>query len=109
MRYYEQHVLKLPAAERQSYEDGAGALRVMMCGTSALPRPLQEFWTRIRKGKIIHTRYGSTEVGAIFKVPLHPTGVPGGSVGELAPGVDAKLSEGDEGEILVKSPYMLSK
>ena len=109
MRHYEQRISKLPAAERRSYDEGANAFRVMMCGTNALPRPLQEFWTRIRNGKIILTRYGSTEVGAVFKVPLDPTGVPDGSVGELAPGADVRLSEGDEGEILVKSPYMISK
>lgn len=109
MRYHEQHISKLPVAERRSYERGASAIRVVMCGTSALPRPLQEFWTRVRDGKIIHTRYGSTEVGAVFKVPIDPTGVPDGSVGELAPGADVKLSEGDEGEILVKTPYMLAK
>ena len=109
MRYWEQHISKLPVAEQDSYAEGANQIRVMMCGTSALPRPLQEFWTQIRRGKIILTRYGSTEVGAIFKVPLEPSGVPDGSVGELSPGVDMKLSEGNEGEILVKSPFMLAK
>lgn len=32
-----------------------------------------------------------------------------GSVGEKAPGTDLKLSNGDEGEILTKSPIMFSK
>lgn len=31
------------------------------------------------------------------------------SVGEVCPGVDLKLSEGDQGEILVKSPHLFSK
>jgi malonyl-CoA/methylmalonyl-CoA synthetase len=30
-------------------------------------------------------------------------------VGEIVPGVDVKLSDGDEGEVLVKSPNMFSK
>lgn len=109
MRYFERHLAQLPLAERDAYAEGANQVRVMMCGTSALPRPLQEFWTRLRRGKIVNTRYGSTEVGAIFKVPIDPTGVPDGSVGVLSPGVDVRLSEGDEGEILVKSPFMLAK
>ena len=109
MRYHEQHISKLPAPERESYEQGANNIKVMMCGTSALPQPLQEFWTKLRNGKIILTRYGSTEVGAVFKAPLDPSGVPDGSVGELKAGVDVRLSEGDEGEILVKSPFMFSK
>ena len=109
MRYYEQHISKMPVAEQDTYAEGANKIRIMMCGTSALPRPLQEFWTKLRRGKIILTRYGSTEVGAIFRVPLDPSGVPDGSVGELSPGVDMRLSEGDEGEILVKSSSMLAK
>lgn len=32
-----------------------------------------------------------------------------GSVGEVFPGVDLKLSLGEEGEILVRSPYLFSK
>lgn len=109
MRYFEQHLSKLPMAEQDAYAEGANKIRVMMCGTSALPRPLQEFWTRIRQGKIIITRYGSTEVGAIFKVPVDPHGVPDGSVGILSPEADVRLSEGNEGEILVKSPFMFAK
>ena len=35
--------------------------------------------------------------------------VPDGSVGELTMGIDAKLSEGDEGEVLMKSFQMSSK
>jgi malonyl-CoA/methylmalonyl-CoA synthetase len=30
-------------------------------------------------------------------------------VGEIVPGVTVKITEGDEGEVLVKSPYMFSK
>lgn len=32
-----------------------------------------------------------------------------GSVGEVFSGIDLKLSEGEQGEVLVKSPYMFSK
>lgn len=49
-------------------------------------------------------RYGATEFGAVFKVRLDDKKTPDGSVGELVSGIDIKLSEGDEGEILVKSP-----
>jgi malonyl-CoA/methylmalonyl-CoA synthetase len=52
-------------------------------------------------------RYGATEFGAIFKMRLDDKTVPEGSVGEIASGVDVKLSEGDEGEVLVKSPVCL--
>ncbi|KAF3036917.1 hypothetical protein E8E12_004392 [Didymella heteroderae] len=54
-------------------------------------------------------RYGATEFGAVFKVRLDDKKAPDGSVGQVASGVDVKLSEGDEGEVLVKSPHMFSK
>ena len=109
MRYYEDNLSKLPPGQLQEYIVGARQFRGMLCGTSALPRPFQEFWTSIRGGKIILTRYGATEFGAVFKVPLDPGSTPDGSVGEVVPGLDVKLSNGDEGEVLVKSPYMFSK
>jgi malonyl-CoA/methylmalonyl-CoA synthetase len=52
-------------------------------------------------------RYGATEFGAIFKMRLDDKTVPEGTVGEIASGVDVRLSEGDEGEVLVKSPVRL--
>lgn len=109
MRYYEDHLSKLPPGQLEEYIAGAKQFRGILCGTSALPRPFQKFWTSIRGGDMILTRYGATEFGAVFKVPLHPQDTPDGSVGEIVPGVDVKLSDGDEGEVLVKSPYMFSK
>lgn len=109
MRFYYQHLVKLPQRDRAQYVDGVNQLRFMLCGSSALPRPVQHFWTGIRNGKIILTRYGSTELGAAIKVPINPENVPHDSVGTAAAGIDVKLSEGSEGEILVKSPYMFSK
>jgi malonyl-CoA/methylmalonyl-CoA synthetase len=70
---------------------------------------MQEFWTSIRGGRIILTRYGATEFGAIFKVEAGDKSTPEGSVGKVVSGIDVKLSNGDEGEILVKSPSMFSK
>ena len=58
---------------------------------------------------MILTRYGGTELGIIFSVALDPGYAPSGSVGTPFPGVDVKLSDGNEGEILVKSPFMFSK
>lgn len=50
-----------------------------------------------------------TETGAVFKVRLGDQNVPDGSVGTLFAGCDVQLSEGDQGEILAKSPGMFSK
>jgi malonyl-CoA/methylmalonyl-CoA synthetase len=107
MQYYEQNLSKLPNAK--DYATGASRIRVMLCGTSALPRPLQHKWTKLRGGKHICTRYGGTEFGNVFTVTPWLKNVPDGSVGTKGPGIDFKLSNGDEGEILVKTPIMFSK
>ena len=109
MQYYEQHLRKLPEASQ--YAQGARRIRAMLCGTSALPRPLQKKWTDLRGGNGILTRYGGTEFGNAFTVTpwLAKDGVPDGSVGTKGPGVDLKLSNGDEGEVLIRTPIMFSK
>jgi len=109
MRHFEHHIASAPKSERDLYIKGANQFRVMLCGSSALPRPIQDFWTNIRHGKAILTRYGATEFGAVIKVGLDHRDVPDGSVGTVFPGCDVKLADGDEGEILVKSPHMFSK
>src|ERR1700761_7455456 len=52
-----------------------------------------------------------TEFGNAFTVTpwLAKQGVPDGSVGTKGPGVDLKLSNGDEGEVLIRTPIMFSK
>jgi malonyl-CoA/methylmalonyl-CoA synthetase len=109
MQYYEQVLSKLPDAPQ--YVQGASRIRAMLCGTSALPRPLQQKWTALRGGSGILTRYGGTEFGNAFTVTpwLAKQGVPDGSVGTKGPGVDLKLSNGDEGEVLIRTPIMFSK
>lgn len=90
------------------YVSAARRLRACICGTSALPKPIADFWTGVLGSKIL-LRYGGTEFGAVLKVRMGDEEVPDGSVGEVFPGVEMKLSEGDEGEILLKSPHMFSK
>jgi len=110
MRYYEEHLIKLPKEQLQLYKDAPSQFKVMMCGTSALPQPINEFWTKMMNGRRIVQRYGATEIGVVFNMPFDGhNGIPDGSVGEATFGVDVKLSEGDEGEILVRSFNMFSK
>lgn len=102
-RHYQRHLHKLPADELAQYVAGARQFRACLCGTSALPQPLNDFWATLMQKRIVQ-RYGATEFGAVFKVRLDDDRVPDGSVGEIVSGVDVKLSEGEEGEVLVKSP-----
>jgi acyl-CoA synthetase (AMP-forming)/AMP-acid ligase II len=101
MRYYQQSIA--PRADAQDYIRGARAIRTCMCGTSALPAPIAEFWSGLLAKKIL-LRFGMTEVGAVIKMSLDDPNVPDGSIGKVAPGCDVILSDGDEGEILAKSP-----
>lgn len=105
-RHYQRTLHGLPAEELAKYIAGARQFRACLCGTSALPKPLNDFWTTLMQKKIVQ-RYGATEFGAVFKVRLDDKRVPDGSVGEVASGVDIRLSEGDEGEVLVKSPVSI--
>src|ERR1700753_4148606 len=102
-RLFQQKLSKLPPDVVQQYIAGARQFKAALCGTSALPYPINDFWTKLM-GKRIVQRYGATEFGAVFKVHLGDNNVPDGSVGEKVPGIEIKLTEGNEGEILVKSP-----
>lgn len=110
MRHYQEVLSKRPLHELAAYREAASKLRAALCGTSALPKPINDFWTALMNGRSIIQRYGSTEQGVIFNMPFEPnSALPDGSVGEKCPGVDVRLSEGQEGEVLTKSFYMFSK
>ncbi|KAK6431217.1 hypothetical protein LTR95_012623 [Oleoguttula sp. CCFEE 5521] len=103
MRYFQQSIASRPDA--QEYIDGARRLRVCLCGTSALPKPIADFWTEIL-GKKIVLRYGASEIGAVFKVRLSDPDVPDGSLSTTGIGSDGT---GNEGEVLLRGPEMFSK
>ncbi|KAF2187687.1 acetyl-CoA synthetase-like protein [Zopfia rhizophila CBS 207.26] len=65
----------------------------------------------MRNERPILTRYGATEFPGCIKVPAgtDPGQLPADCVGMPVPGVELKLTEGDHGELLVKSPNMFSK
>jgi malonyl-CoA/methylmalonyl-CoA synthetase len=110
MRYFEEHISKLPDKDVDSYKSGLLGLKACLCGTSALPKPISDWWTGMLGGRRIIQRYGATEIGVVFNMPIDDhQGTPDGSVGEATIGVDVKLSEGQEGEVLVKSFHMFSK
>lgn len=110
MRYYQEKLSKLPKAECEAFRRAPARFRIVLCGTSALPEPINDFWTDMMDGRKIVQRYGSTEQGVIFHMPFATdVNVPDGSTGEVALGADVKLSEGDEGEVRTKSYYSFSK
>jgi malonyl-CoA/methylmalonyl-CoA synthetase len=81
-RRYQQVLSKLPTARLAEYVAGARQFRAMLCGTSALPQPINEFWSELLQKKILQ-RYGATEFGAVLKMPIGEMDIPDGSVGRL--------------------------
>ncbi|KAL3528748.1 hypothetical protein ACH5RR_008070 [Cinchona calisaya] len=90
----------------------AGQLRLMMCGSSALPLPIMQQWETITGHRLLE-RYGMTEFFMAISNPLK--GVrKGGTVGKPFPGVQVKIlsedgSDDDKlqvGELCVKSPSL---
>ncbi|XP_076921390.1 putative CoA ligase CCL8 [Bidens hawaiensis] len=82
-------------------------LRLMMCGSSALPLPVMQQWEAITGHKLLE-RYGMTEFVMALSNPLR--GIrKGGTVGKPFPGVQVKIladNDGNEGvgELCIKSP-----
>ncbi|KAK5171985.1 uncharacterized protein LTR77_003622 [Saxophila tyrrhenica] len=110
MWHYNKELANLPDAKKDAYTAGVRALRCLLCGSSALQQPVQNFWTSLRdNGKPgIFVRYGSSEVPGCIRVSADADfpRLPGNSVGSPTAGVDVKINS--ERELLIKSPLMFS-
>ncbi|KAJ4854632.1 AMP-binding enzyme domain-containing protein [Trichoderma breve] len=106
MKYFEENISKKSSTDSQGYVRAAKSFRLMMSGSAALPFSLQSKWIKLLDGKRILERYGATEFGSVFSVKPGDSNNPDGSVGKPFFGLEVKLSNGTEGEILVKSPHM---
>jgi malonyl-CoA/methylmalonyl-CoA synthetase len=85
-------------------------LRLMVCGSAALPVPTLERWKEI-SGHTLLERYGMTELGMALSNPLNGQRLPG-FVGSPLPYVEVRLvdefhqpvADGVPGQIQVKGP-----
>ncbi|KAJ4718094.1 Malonate--CoA ligase [Melia azedarach] len=92
----------------------AKQLRLMMCGSSALPLPVMQQWETITGHRLLE-RYGMTEFVMAISNPLR--GVrKAGTVGKPFPGVQVKIAEDESGsdaagvgELCVKSPSLFKE
>ena len=97
-----------PVRRRRSA--GAGAARLMMSGSAALPVATLDRWREIT-GHTLLERYGMTEIGMALANPLHGERRPG-HVGSPLPGVEAQIvgeegaaaPDGEPGELEVRGP-----
>ncbi|XVF24961.1 hypothetical protein REPUB_Repub13aG0172500 [Reevesia pubescens] len=92
----------------------AGQLRLMMCGSSALPQPVMQEWETITGHRLLE-RYGMTEFVMAISNPLRGARK-AGTVGKPFPGVQVRIAEdksgGDMmgvGELCVKSPSLFKE
>ncbi|KAF8393391.1 hypothetical protein HHK36_021634 [Tetracentron sinense] len=93
----------------------ASKLRLMMCGSSALPYPIMKQWETITDHRLLE-RYGMTEFVMALANPLKGMRK-GGTVGKPLPGVQVKILSEDGngsdamgvGELCVKSPSLFKE
>ena len=98
---------------RREWSAGAAGLRLMVCGSAALPVSTLERWREI-SGQVLLERYGMTELGMVLSNTLTHR-VPG-HVGEPMPGMEvrivddggAALPDGEPGELLVRGPQVFA-
>lgn len=75
-------------------------LRLNISGSAALPTPTKVAWTKLTGGNILLERYGMTEVGMALSCGLSWEDRVDGSVGWPLPGVEARLVDTDNGEVI---------
>ncbi|PKX95423.1 long-chain fatty acid--CoA ligase [Aspergillus novofumigatus IBT 16806] len=106
MEYFEEHIARLSPTEQGPYVSGAKSLRSAICAVTMPTISLKQFWKGLLGGTSLQVAYGSMETGAISITLQSPVYNLERSIGEAQPGVTIKLSEGDHGEMLVKTPSM---
>jgi len=99
-----------PAERQRAMSAACAKMRLMVCGSAALPVTTLEKWKQI-SGYVLLERYGMTETCMILSNPLHGERRPG-SVGAPLPGIEVRLVDekgndvatGTPGEIWVRGP-----
>ncbi|KAK2744988.1 hypothetical protein FQN57_004118 [Myotisia sp. PD_48] len=105
--YYQEFLSQLPQDELKGYIDGVKNIQYFTNSAARIEPSTLRFWESLNKDLPFQNLFALTEVGGgITKTPLRPQLQH--SIGKPLPGVLVKLSAGDTGEILVKSPWMLT-
>ncbi|SDX69187.1 Long-chain acyl-CoA synthetase (AMP-forming) [Amycolatopsis xylanica] len=80
---------------------GFDKLKWALTGTAAIPEHVYGFWEKL--GAAVSVGWGMSECG--FGSGSSPSESKIGTIGQLAPGAEAKLAE--DGELLVRMPWMM--
>ncbi|UKZ52381.1 hypothetical protein TrVGV298_006157 [Trichoderma virens] len=105
MEYYNDNIGQLPSEEREAYANGARNLRSVFTSGSMLNPSTAKLFADLT-GTALRNGYGITEMGGGVMATPEGSAISEGYIGKPFPGVTVKLSDGDHGEILVKSPTM---
>ncbi|RYO82542.1 hypothetical protein DL766_000305 [Monosporascus sp. MC13-8B] len=106
MTYFQKHVsVELPQDVVGEYVKGAQHLRDACATGAMLSGRIKEFWREMRGGRPLKEQYGSTETQEISVCDTELGSVED-DLGTPLPNVIMKLSEGDKGEVLVKTPSL---
>jgi len=103
------------SATQTVWTSGAGACRLLVSGSAALPVATLELWEEMTGQRLLE-RYGMTEIGMALSNPLDGERRPG-YVGNALPGVDVRLVdeaghlvvEGEPGLIQVRGPSVFNE
>ncbi|KAK2769728.1 hypothetical protein FQN53_005948 [Emmonsiellopsis sp. PD_33] len=104
--YFQKRLSLLPRQILDEYIDCLRQLEDIQFTASMIDPDTLEFWEKLCGGYRFVNIYGSTECGVIMQTKAGSKTE--NSFGAPVPGVSVKLSKGDHGKILVKSPTMFS-
>ncbi|KAJ6789354.1 hypothetical protein PWT90_08763 [Aphanocladium album] len=103
MHYFQQHLQMLPAAERESYVQGARSLQIAHTGGAMPHLSLLHFWREL--GRPLRVGYSATELGGLgLRYHANTDVAVERIIGRPHPSLTIRLSEGDHGEMLIKGP-----
>ncbi|KAK4096247.1 acetyl-CoA synthetase-like protein [Parathielavia hyrcaniae] len=113
--HFQQHIAPLPddddaegtSCRREEYIRGARGLRSALITGTPPPPWLLAFW-KSAFGRVLHVGFVATELGEVALMTSSRDEYIEGALGRPFPGATVKLSEGDHGELLVKTQYLFS-
>ncbi|KAL6862070.1 acyl-CoA synthetase-like protein [Trichoderma novae-zelandiae] len=106
MEYYDDEIHCLADEEREIYVNGSKSLKSVFSSGSMLNPSLAQRFNDLTGTHALRNGYGITEMGGGVMATPEGSTISEGYVGTPFPGVTVKLSEGDHGEVLVKTPNM---
>ncbi|UKZ70905.1 uncharacterized protein TrAtP1_011876 [Trichoderma atroviride] len=94
--------------EQEEYIKAFRNIGIIYCAGAMVSPSVLKFWKN-RTGLTFKNVYGSTEVGGLATWKDLDGTERSDAIGAAIPGIEVKLTDGNHGEICVRSPFMLRK